>query len=56
MAPQNSIEQEWTYTISEAQVDRFMFKVSYPDIKISDGKIILERITRSLPKINNGLI
>jgi MoxR-like ATPase len=31
MAAQNSIEQEWIHIIPEAQVDRFMLKVSYPD-------------------------
>jgi MoxR-like ATPase len=52
MATPNSIEQEGTYHLPEAQVDRFMLKlkVSYPDK--SDEKIILERMTRPLPKIN----
>jgi MoxR-like ATPase len=52
MATQNPIEQEGTYPLPEAQVDRFMLKlkVSYPDK--SDEKIILERMTRALPKIN----
>jgi MoxR-like ATPase len=52
MATQNPIEQEGTYTLPEAYVDRFMLKlkISYPDK--SDEKIILERMTRSLPKIN----
>ncbi|BAV58814.1 ATPase AAA [Endomicrobiia bacterium] len=52
MATQNPIEQEGTYPLPEAQVDRFMLKlkVSYPNK--SDEKIILERMTRFLPKIN----
>jgi len=53
MATQNPIEQEGTYPLPEAQVDRFMLKlkVSYPSK--SDEKIILERMTRASPKINS---
>lgn len=34
LATQNPIEQEWTYSLPEAQVDRFLFKVlvSYPEL------------------------
>ncbi|MDR3253610.1 MAG: AAA family ATPase [Endomicrobium sp.] len=53
MATQNPIEQEGTYLLPEAQVDRFMLKlkISYPD-KV-DEKIILERMTHSVAKINS---
>jgi MoxR-like ATPase len=53
MATQNPIEQEGTYPLPEAQVDRFMLKlkVSYPSK--SDEKIILERMTRMPPKIKS---
>jgi MoxR-like ATPase len=53
MATQNPIEQEGTYPLPEAQVDRFMLKlkVSYPSK--SDEKVILERMTQGLPKINS---
>jgi MoxR-like ATPase len=53
MATQNPIEQEGTYPLPEAQVDRFMLKlkVSYPNK--SDEKVILERMTQVLPKINS---
>ncbi|MCA6080091.1 MAG: MoxR family ATPase [Endomicrobium sp.] len=53
MATQNPIEQEGTYPLPEAQVDRFMLKlkVSYPDK--SSEKIILERMTRALPKVSS---
>ncbi|MCA6072048.1 MAG: MoxR family ATPase [Endomicrobium sp.] len=53
MATQNPIEQEGTYPLPEAQVDRFMLKlkVSYPSKE--DEKIILERMTQSSPKINS---
>jgi MoxR-like ATPase len=53
MATQNPIEQEGTYPLPEAQVDRFMLKlkVGYPDK--ADEKIILEKMTHSAAKINS---
>ena len=44
MATQNPVEQEGTYNLPEAQVDRFMLKikVSYP--KKDEEKIILDRM------------
>jgi MoxR-like ATPase len=44
LATQNPIEQEGTYPLPEAQVDRFMLKlkVDYPDIK--DERAILKRM------------
>ena len=52
MATQNPIEQEGTYPLPEAQVDRFMLKVviSYPTID-EENKIIRENIAGSLPKV-----
>ncbi|MDR0956809.1 MAG: MoxR family ATPase [Endomicrobium sp.] len=52
MATQNPIEQEGTYPLPEAQIDRFMFKlkVSYPNK--SEEKIILEKMTHKIPAIN----
>jgi MoxR-like ATPase len=49
MATQNPIEQEGTYPLPEAQVDRFMFKIriSYPD-KAEEHQI-LKRMARSRP-------
>jgi MoxR-like ATPase len=52
MATQNPIEQEGTYPLPEAQVDRFMLKlkVSYPTRE--DEKQILEAVTgEGLPQI-----
>lgn len=48
MATQNPIEQEGTYPLPEAQLDRFMLKLNvvYPNIK--DEKIILERMTQKV--------
>ena len=44
MATQNPVEQEGTYTLPEAQVDRFMLKtvVDYPSM--DDEKLIIEQI------------
>jgi len=52
LATQNPIEQEGTYPLPEAQVDRFMFKlvVTYPT-KDEERKI-LQRMARSAPKID----
>ena len=52
LATQNPIEQEGTYTLPEAQMDRFMMKVviTYPNKE--DEKLILrQQIGASLPKI-----
>lgn len=53
MATQNPIEQEGTYPLPEAQIDRFMFKllVDYPSI--DEELLILKRmaVTNNLPKI-----
>ncbi|HOI32934.1 MAG: AAA family ATPase [Bacteroidales bacterium] len=56
MATQNPIEQEGTYPLPEAQVDRFMLKVviNYP--KKEEEKLILrQNITNELPKTNSAI-
>ena len=52
LATQNPIEQEGTYPLPEAQVDRFMLKlqITYPDA--DDERRILKRMARSAPKID----
>ena len=52
MATQNPIEQEGTYPLPEAQVDRFMLKViiDYPTLE-EEKLIIRENLTGSLPKV-----
>lgn len=52
MATQNPIEQEGTYPLPEAQVDRFMLKViiDYPSIE-EEKLIIRENIHGGLPKV-----
>jgi MoxR-like ATPase len=50
LATQNPIEQEGTYPLPEAQVDRFMLKVviGYPD-KEEEKKILRQNIAQSFP-------
>ena len=52
MATQNPIEQEGTYQLPEAQVDRFMLKVviGYPTIE-EEKLIIRENLAGSLPEV-----
>lgn len=52
MATQNPIEQEGTYQLPEAQVDRFMLKVviGYPTIE-EEKLIIRENLQGELPKV-----
>ena len=51
MATQNPIEQEGTYLLPEAQVDRFMLKViiDYPTLEEEEKRIIRENIS-GVPK------
>ena len=56
LATQNPIEQEGTYPLPEAQVDRFMLKViiNYP--KIEEEKLIVRsNLAKSFPKANKVL-
>lgn len=50
LATQNPIEQEGTYRLPEAQLDRFLFKlrISYPDL--NDELLILERFNNKTQK------
>ena len=52
MATQNPIEQEGTYELPEAQVDRFMLKVTigYPTLD-EEKKIIRENLAEALPEV-----
>ncbi|MCK6511665.1 MoxR family ATPase [Myxococcota bacterium] len=56
MATQNPIEQEGTYPLPEAQVDRFMLKlnVTYPSKE--DEKAIMRRIARTTPKATGSVV
>lgn len=52
MATQNPIEQEGTYQLPEAQVDRFMLKVvlDYPSLD-EEKLIIRENLAQSMPEV-----
>ena len=54
LATQNPIEQEGTYPLPEAQVDRFMLKlrVSYPN-KAEEKEIMRRMASRHRPKVEN---
>lgn len=53
MATQNPIEQEGTYPLPEAQVDRFMLKlkIDYPEFE-EERSIIRENLGGEMPKAN----
>lgn len=52
MATQNPVEQEGTYPLPEAQVDRFMLKtvITYPDYE-AERQIMRHNINQTFPKI-----
>jgi MoxR-like ATPase len=53
LATQNPIEQEGTYPLPEAQVDRFMLKVKVDYPSRDEERLIVDRMTGiSLPKVN----
>jgi len=54
MATMNPIEQEGTYPLPEAQVDRFMLKIviDYPKFE-EERQIIRENLSHDFPKANN---
>ena len=56
LATQNPIEQEGTYPLPEAQVDRFMLKVviSYPE-KSEEQQIIRHNLAQTFPKASSIL-
>jgi len=57
MATQNPVEQEGTYPLPEAQLDRFMFKMSvgYPD-RADEDEILARRITRRKDAVDVDVI
>ncbi len=53
LATQNPIDQEGTYSLPEAQVDRFMLKTTIDYPKKEEEKIIIERMSgATIPTIN----
>ena len=57
MATQNPVEQEGTYPLPEAQLDRFMFKMSvgYPD-RADEDEILSRRINRKKDAVDVEVI
>ena len=57
MATQNPVEQEGTYPLPEAQLDRFMFKMSvgYPD-RADEDEILSRRIARKKDAVDVEVI
>ncbi len=57
MATQNPVEQEGTYPLPEAQLDRFMFKMSvgYPD-RADEDEILARRIERKKDAVDVEVI
>jgi len=57
MATQNPVEQEGTYPLPEAQLDRFMFKMSvgYPD-RADEDEILHRRIVRKTDAVEVDVI
>lgn len=57
LATQNPIEQEGTYNLPEAQLDRFLFKVKVHYPTIDEEKIILTRMTaQEMPRTNKKIL
>nr|WP_233507772.1 MoxR family ATPase [Adhaeribacter pallidiroseus] len=54
LATQNPIEQEGTYRLPEAQLDRFMFKIVVPYPNLSEEVAIL-KVHHTYPDIKNDL-
>src|SRR5437660_1134552 len=51
LATQNPIEQEGTYPLPEAQLDRFLFKLVLDYPAIEEERLILDRMVRAEPQI-----
>jgi MoxR-like ATPase len=49
LATQNPIEQEGTYPLPEAQLDRFLFKLVLDYPAVEEERLILDRMVRSEP-------
>ena len=52
LATQNPIEQEGTYQLPEAQLDRFFFKLTVDYPTLDEEQEIMRRMAKSAPKIN----
>ncbi|HYG24643.1 MAG TPA: MoxR family ATPase [Verrucomicrobiae bacterium] len=52
LATENPIDQEGTYPLPEAQVDRFMFKVLLDYPAFDDERLILDRMAATAPEMH----
>ncbi len=55
LATQNPIEQEGTYPLPEAQLDRFLFKIRVTYPTLTEEKAILNRMSGALPPKPNRI-
>ena len=51
VATQNPIEQEGTYGLPEAQLDRFLFKLVLDYPEMAEERLILDRMVRAEPEV-----
>ena len=51
LATQNPIDQEGTYQLPEAQLDRFLFKVIVDYPSLEEERVVLDRMATSAPKL-----
>lgn len=56
LATQNPIEQEGTYPLPEAQLDRFLLKVTVPYVTREELVAILDRTTGSAPPASGAVL
>ncbi|MBP6784863.1 MAG: MoxR family ATPase [Verrucomicrobiales bacterium] len=56
LATQNPIDQEGTYQLPEAQMDRFLFKVIVDYPTLEEERLILDRMATSSPKTKTRAI
>jgi MoxR-like ATPase len=56
LATQNPIEQEGTYPLPEAQIDRFMLKIRVDYPSATEEKEIMERFNRAVIENVNGVV
>ena len=55
-ATQNTIEQEGTYPLPEAQIDRFMLKIKVDYPSAEEEKEIMDRVYRGVTENVNGVV
>ncbi len=56
MATQNPVEQEGTYPLPEAQIDRFMLKVIVGFPSRAEERLIMDRMTEGHESVTQGII